>query len=75
MKKIRLRVAVLEEKLRELDLSKREFAEKAGLTGPTIYRTCLPPQAPGYNKPGERFIAAILTTLPGAKFEDYFYFE
>ena len=76
MKKIRLRGGgALETKRKEMKLNKGRFAARLGLTAPTLYRACLDPADPAYTKPGERLIAAILTTFPEAKFEDYFFFE
>lgn len=75
MKKIKLRVDVLNQLQKEHNLTNTELAEKMGISRSRLWRAKLPETHPEYCSPGEDFITGALDAFPELSFDDLFFLD
>lgn len=74
MKKIKLKVDVFNEYIKEKKIKKdAEVAKYMGISAVQLWRVRLPDGDPRHNDPGNEFIAGVLRLFPDKKFEDLFF--
>ena len=74
MEKIKLRVDVFNEYIKEKKIKKDiDVAKNMGISQVQLWRVRLPDDDPRHNDPGNDFIAGVLKLFPDKKFEDLFF--
>ncbi|MEN2465942.1 winged helix-turn-helix transcriptional regulator [Ornithinibacillus sp. JPR2-1] len=73
MKKLKLRVDILETLQAEKGWNDTELAKQLGISRSRLWRAKLPENHPEYCSPGENLITGVLNAFPDKKFDDLFF--